>query len=92
MAQMKNLQENDVSDLKKLFNETIKPRNEDATLKILPEGQAEFAIEMRFKMIYDSLANITAILRHIFDGHVLIDGRFVKINPNGIEQCQSQTK
>jgi len=84
MAEIKNLTEENVEDLEELFLEMQK-RNPDLEYKFFkldkPKLEDKSAHEM-LDEILDKVDTLIASINYIFDGNVLIDGSFKKINPS----------
>jgi hypothetical protein len=76
MAQMNNLTEDNILDLQKLFEEKIQPVNSQATLKIFEQTASE---DNEIQLLRHEIAGLKEMIRHIFDGHVLIQGEWVKL-------------
>jgi len=82
MALQENLTEENVKDLKKVFDEKIALENPKAIFKTFPMADHE-----RIKIMEENIASLelqvselTAYIKSVFDGHILIDGQFRKIN------------
>ena len=82
MALQENLTEENVNDLKKVFNEKIAPENPEAVFRQFntPEDDRQRLLEENVASLKLQVSELTAYLQSVFDGHFLIDGRFIKLN------------
>ena len=82
MAQQENLTEENLNDLQKTFDEKIAPTNRDATFKtfVMSDKDRQRILEENVASLELQVSELTGYIKSIFDGHVLIDGQFVKID------------
>jgi len=84
MALQQNLTKENLNDLKKTFDERIAPTNPEATFKILnpmDNEDRQRLLEENVASLELQVSDLTAYIKSIFDGHILIDGQFRKITP-----------
>ena len=81
MALQQNLTEENLKELEKTFQEKIAPTNPDATFQSFPmsDRDRQILLEENVASLELQVSELTALVKSIFDGHVLIDGKFVKI-------------
>ena len=85
MAAQDNLTESCIEKLEEFFNDEIKPNNEDAVFRRVmepmqqPRNDPSHNLALRIQALENEVAELTTYLKTVFDGHMLINGRFVKI-------------
>ena len=81
MALQQNLTEENLNDLKKTFDEKIAPVNQEATFKTfnMLDRERQALLEENVASLELQVSELTAYIKSVFDGHVLINGQFVKI-------------
>ena len=81
MSLQENLTEEDLGALKRTFDEKIAPTNPEATFKSfnMSDKDRQHLLEENVASLELQVSDLTALIKSIFDGHVLIDGQFVKI-------------
>jgi len=81
MATQQNLTEKNLDDLKKTFEDKIAPTNPDATFRSfnMNDKDRQRLLEENIASLELRVSDLTFYMKSIFDGHVLIDGQFVKI-------------
>ena len=83
MALQQNLTEENLNDLKATFDKKIAPFNPEATFKSfsMSTEDRQNLMEENIASLEMQVTDLTALIKSIFDGHVLIDGQFRKITP-----------
>ena len=81
MATIDNLTEKNVGDLEKMFANNIEPDNPLATLQI-HEQQIDHT-RHDIQHLSRQVEELKHIIQYIFDGHVLINGKWVAVNKLG---------
>jgi len=81
MALQQNLTEENLNDLKKTFDEKVAPTNKEATFQSFPmsDSDRQILLEENVASLELQVSDLTRYIKSVFDGHVLIDGKFVKI-------------
>ncbi len=81
MALLQNLTEENLNNIRETFNEKIAPTNPEATFQSFPISDKD-----RWRLLEENIASLelqvselTTYIKAIFDGHVLINGHFVKV-------------
>jgi len=75
----RNLRDVDVDVLKKCFDQNVKTDNPEATLRIFDEPHGTADLREAIVHLGSKVDALQSFIKHIFDGHVLINGRFEKI-------------
>ena len=81
MSLQENLTEEDLGALKRTFDEKIAPTNPEATFESfnMSDKDRQHLLEENVASLELQVSDLTALIKSIFDGHVLIDEQFVKI-------------
>ncbi len=80
---MENMTESEIKEMQNIFNKRIASKNSEAEFKPFSMSDKE-----RYDLLEENVASLelqvsdlTAYIKSVFDGHVLIDGQFRKITP-----------
>jgi len=81
MALMKNMTEEEVNKMSEHFYKEIAPNNSYAEFKPfdMTDKEKYDLLEANVASLELQVSDLTEYIKSVFDGHVLIDGRFVKI-------------
>ena len=87
MATMENMTEAEVKEMKQYFEDKIASKNNEATFTPFKTLRTDEHMLQRIEKIESIMNDLTIqvsqldhFIKTIFDGHVLIDGQFRKIN------------
>ena len=83
MATMENLSKDEVAKTLGFFKKEIEPANKAAEFKAFSMSDKERMdlLERNVASIELQISELKEYISNIFDGHVLIDGKFRKITP-----------
>lgn len=93
MAEMKNLTEENVSELRRFFTDKIKPVNPDATLDFIPMPQIFESsngcgdCKKEIEELKEKMEILINKVNHIFGDSFLYNGEFISVKDQGAKKA-----